>query len=695
MVLVLIAYWPLLQYSMKFDILDQYLPWRYLVGLCLQSGHLALWNPYTHLGYPLYADPQSGAWYPVVWLIGGLHGYNIYWIQAEFLFHVWLAGCGMFLLIHRLLRNSQVAWLAGASYLLSGFFTGNAQHLTWIISGAWIPFILYFFLLMSETGKFKDCLKCALVFFMLFTGGYPAFTILMVYILIFLSAVIIIRKKRKITPLVKYLKLVSFFAITILLLSAVMLVSVFESFRIAGRAEGLSRELAMANPFSPQSMLSWLLPFSSVKDPEFFNTDISMSNGYFGLLMLVAVLVSLFRKKSFLENITLAGSIFFLIAAMGSYMPLRGWMYDYLPFMNLFRMPGLFRLFATIGFIVLGSFTLSDVTKGYPVIKNMLAGFKIVFIIFIGVMISELVKGIDWNLLNADSYVPWLVNLKFNESVFLQAAIQLISILVLFLCISNRKYIYWLVIDGVLACWLCAPVTIVSERKIGDVFKLTEQMPGVFRIPDLTPMNQNKDRMGIVGPFWCNLGIWKMQPIWDGYNNFQTKEFLNFERSPIAEYVLKNPIIYCSSNQAKVHHSFTDILPLINDSTLLYVDDTIQEPEQESYLETIILSKPQLTMFTPQIIEATLNNPVTSYLTLMQQNRKGWKVFTDGNEQKTFISNGLFISIKVPAGKHHVSYIFNDKEIVNAFYISVIALLLTLILLLTGKKTNPGLSTYF
>ena len=82
-----------------------------------------------------------------------------------------------------------------------------------------------------------------------------------------------------------------------------MLVSVFESFRIAGRAEGLSRELAMANPFSPQSMLSWLLPFSSVKDPEFFNTDISMSNGYFGLLMLVAVLVSLFRKKSFLENI--------------------------------------------------------------------------------------------------------------------------------------------------------------------------------------------------------------------------------------------------------------------------------------------------------------------------------------------------------------------------------------------------------
>ena len=220
-------------------------------------------------------------------------------------------------------------------------------------------------------------------------------------------------------------------------------------------------------------------------------------------------------------------------------------------------------------------------------------------------------------------------------------------------------------------------------------------MPGVFRIPDLTPMNQNKDRIGIVGPFWCNLGIWKMQPIWDGYNNFQTKEFLNFERSPIAEYILKNPIIYCSSIQAKVHHSFTDILPLIHDSTLLYVDDTIQEPEQESHLETIILSKPQLTMFTPQVIEASLNNPVTSYLTLMQQNRKGWKVFTDGNEQKTFISNGLFISIKVPAGKHHVSYIFNDKEIVNAFYISVIALLLTLILLLTGKKTNPGLSTYF
>ena len=474
-----------------------------------------------------------------------------------------------------------------------------------------------------------------------------------------------------------------------------MLVSVFESFHIAGRAEGLSKVLAMANPFSPQSMLSWLLPLASIKNAEYFNTDISMSNGYFGLLMVVLVVLSLFRNKSFFENVALAGSVFFLMAAMGSYLPLRGWMYDYLPFMNLFRMPGLFRLFAIIGFIVLGSFTLSYVMKGYPVEKKLLSALKMVFLLFIGIIVFTLIKGISWQLLNVDSYVLGIANLKFNESIFLQATFQLISLLVIFLCIKNRKYIYWLVIDGVLACWLCAPVTIVSERKVTDVFTLTEQMPNAFRIPDLTPMNQNKDRLGIVGPFWCNLGIWKMQPITDGYNNFQTKGFINFERSPIAVYVFKNPIIYNSSINATVHYSVTDTVPLNQDSTLLYIDENVPGSSQDFNKEKVALSKPQLMMFTPHIIEVSVNNPVESYLTLLQQNRKGWMVSIDGHQENTFTSNGLFISLKVPAGKHNIAFVYNEKEVTKAFYITLIALALTMLILITGKKTIPGPSTYF
>jgi len=53
-----LAYWQvaLLQNSLKWDVMDCYLPWRYHVGECLQNGIFPFWNPYTHCGYPIHAD---------------------------------------------------------------------------------------------------------------------------------------------------------------------------------------------------------------------------------------------------------------------------------------------------------------------------------------------------------------------------------------------------------------------------------------------------------------------------------------------------------------------------------------------------------------------------------------------------------------------------------------------------------------
>ncbi len=140
----------LLRHPLKYDIIDQAYPWRYFIGECLQNGHLPLWNPYQLLGSPIHADPQSSAWYPVTWFFGYFFGYDIYIISFDFFLHIFLAGMGMFYLAKQLKFRNETAFIMGVSYMLSGFFIGNAQHFMWIISGTWIPFIIGAFLSLKN-----------------------------------------------------------------------------------------------------------------------------------------------------------------------------------------------------------------------------------------------------------------------------------------------------------------------------------------------------------------------------------------------------------------------------------------------------------------------------------------------------------------------------------------------------------------
>jgi len=119
LIIVLLAgYWQigLMQHPPKYDLIDQMYPWRYYIGECLQNSALPLWNPYEILGYPIHADPQSGAWYPFVWIIGYVYGYDIYSLSWEFFVHIILAGVGMFLLGITLRFDKNIALIMAVSY---------------------------------------------------------------------------------------------------------------------------------------------------------------------------------------------------------------------------------------------------------------------------------------------------------------------------------------------------------------------------------------------------------------------------------------------------------------------------------------------------------------------------------------------------------------------------------------------------
>ena len=149
--------------------MDWFYPMRYLIGECLQNHVLPVWNPYINLGYPLHTDPQSGALYPIVWIIGYFLGYSPFTINLEFILHILFAFYGMKKLSEAIGLKGNVSILVGLSYACCGFFVGNAQHLTWIISAAWIPYILYYYIKLIK--KTPGKMRLAFLFLLFIVDG--------------------------------------------------------------------------------------------------------------------------------------------------------------------------------------------------------------------------------------------------------------------------------------------------------------------------------------------------------------------------------------------------------------------------------------------------------------------------------------------------------------------------------------------
>lgn len=171
-------------YAMKYDIMDQFYPCRAFIAESLQRGELPLWNPYIYFGYPFYSDPQAGLHYPLVWVFSYVFAYSAYTMHLEFMLHVFLAGLAMYLIVAHKTKDWRLALLGGLSFSLSGVFVGNAQHLTWLISLAWLSMAAYNLLRLSERPHWHWGLGLGLSLAFSLTGGYPAFGFISAYLFI-------------------------------------------------------------------------------------------------------------------------------------------------------------------------------------------------------------------------------------------------------------------------------------------------------------------------------------------------------------------------------------------------------------------------------------------------------------------------------------------------------------------------------
>jgi len=687
----------LLRHPLKYDMIDQAYPWRYLIGECLQDGILPLWNPYQLLGSPIHADPQSSAWYPVTWFFGYLFGYDIYVISFDFLLHIFLAGMGMFYLAKQLKYRDETAFIMGVSYMLSGFFIGNAQHFMWIISGTWIPFITGAFLSLKNVPSISGAVKLGLAFFMIMTGGYPAFIFLLLYLLtaIFILFMIDYIRKKEYRALFRFTKYLGISGVFTIISGMVVLISVYHLQDAITRGTGVTLRQALFGAFTPKSFVSFILPFASIRDMDFYGTDLSMSNAYFGLLTLIFFVAGLMIRRTKLVNLFLAWGLFCLAASVGSALPVREFLYDYVPFMNLFRFPALFRIFFILSFIIVAGFAFDEWRKGS---LNLAGRLRIIKLAVAGLLLGFVVYALFQKGLNMMYFIKYQL-LIFSEKsliiqhILFQGTVQLIFLTFFFILLTKwqfKKYalaglIFIAGADMIIATRLNGPYTLYSHLfKSREVYAHASQFPEGFPVPGPGPVIDNRDSRKLVyQTFWRNLNIFHKQVSFEGYNPLHLKGFEEMadNHPKLFETILQNPLVYLADRVSPLDSLFFHEQEENFIKKRVYFD----EDEYQSLRQVNFTSNSDdtvyITAFSPVLVNTKCINKGEVLLNLLQNNYYGWKASVDGQPVEIITGNMGFIAVRVPAGEHEVAFSYDSVGVRIGFWVTLLALVAGLIFL--------------
>ena len=243
--------------------MNQFLPCRYFISECLHHHNFPLWCPYINFGYPFYADPQSGVFYPFTWLISFALGYNAYTIGLEYVLHVTIAAISFFYLLKKCSLDNFTAVSFAIVYCLSGVFIGNAQHLPWIVTMAWLPLVLLGFKNMFDAPGIRTALALALFLYLALTGGYPGFFIILFYFFTLYGAV---KLGTASTGRRGVMKVVLFFVLTgivFAILAGGYLYSFSQALPFIARGKPVSLVEANNVAVSPHSLVSILFPFAT------------------------------------------------------------------------------------------------------------------------------------------------------------------------------------------------------------------------------------------------------------------------------------------------------------------------------------------------------------------------------------------------------------------------------------------------
>ena len=359
--LILALFWPaaiLRRFLMFGDILFFFEPAKSLLHESLRSGRLPLWSPWIFCGYPVAAEGQIAAFYPlsllISWLLPSPAASN--WLVIS---HLLIAAVSMYALARLLGVSLFAAWLAAIVYAFSGFLFAHIHHVSLLCAAAWLPLVVFFVERAWRGAVTPNAVLAALAWGLAALCGHPQMLFFISLVAIFWVGWRWLESRRERGRAITIVSIVFGLGLA---LGAVQLLLTAQLALLAPHGE--KGELSYITSFSllPKHLFGLLSPnwegtpaFSSYQgDPYYWEYVL-----YIGLIPLGLALIGATRRRG--RALTIL-AIVALALAMAAVNPLYA-LLRYLPGFSDFRAPARYAVIFTFAAALLAAFGWDELSK--------------------------------------------------------------------------------------------------------------------------------------------------------------------------------------------------------------------------------------------------------------------------------------------------------------------------------------------
>ena len=638
----------------------------------IHAGQLPLWNPYINFGIPQYGDMSSGYWSPITWLIASTTGYNAYTLTLEVLFYILLGGIGMYRLTGLWVSEKHIRTCAGIAFMCCGYNVGHLQHFNWLSGAAFLPWCLLSYILLLKQFSFRNILLTALLFYMLVASAHPGITISAFYFFIAISFFHFFNNENKETFAARIKKTGKshiILLILFLLLSAGMIAGYLDILPYFVRGEKISLQDSLSNPTNIQSWISALLPFATVKNDAFYNTDPTMRNSYFSLTLLLFFLLACVQKKNKWQLFLLiTGTLFTLLSAGGIFKTIA---YKTIPFIGYVRLNGEFRIFTLLCFIIIAAIELDKFIQQKQEFEGKI---KWLYYVLEAILFACIGFGLYMVVHNKESFIyntknifsqaglssklkVFIDSISFYDTFWLQGFIQMFFLWGIKWCLKSANWNLLkriTVINVIIACLFNIPFTGVGKSSVAQVQAILNKSPKGIPIPPLLPINGtdtiSTEEKGLVGD-------------WSMYN-----KQIGVRKQVPYPIILKNMQQYFDKNDLMAPGNFPN-------QPFIFIASENPSLSIEKF------SSGKITVFT-KVNKAT-------HLVFQQNFYPHWYYY-DGTEKRVVMHAGInFMSAPISKAVQRITFSFEPTFIKWMMLLSAVSFLICLLFVLI-LKTKPA-----
>ena len=305
----------------------------------LRQGRLVLWEPGIFGGFPFLAQPQQNTFYPPNWV--NLVVPTRVGVALHMVFHVWLAGFGMYLYTRVMGGRRLPGVLAGLGFAYGGLLAGRlwAGHAPVYAVFVWTPLLLAATAWAVDRRGWAAAVVAGLPFGLAVLAGHvPSFLYVGLIWAAFVGYLALTRPGQR----ARVLGVAGVAAVAGLGLAAAQLVPFLQFTLASGRVASADYAFATDYSLPPAHLITLLVP-------EFFGEPLRVGywsvptfeelTYYAGIVAVLGILLAL-RRPTRLTWFYVLLAVVGLALALGRYGVLYELAYRYLPPFRLVRAPG-------------------------------------------------------------------------------------------------------------------------------------------------------------------------------------------------------------------------------------------------------------------------------------------------------------------------------------------------------------------